>query len=135
LFSCLEYSLLTRFYSSIPLCLDLYTLVVLRYIHVSYNKICTKEFTCSYNCVENYMARHINGNGCHKNCERYGRIHVYNGGPRGCTNPSTCLEYSLLTRFYSSIPLCLDLYTLVVLRYIHVSYHNVPKTHHFYFNL
>jgi hypothetical protein len=39
--------------------------------------------------VENYMARHINGNGCHKNCERYGRIHVYNGGPRGCTNPST----------------------------------------------
>ena len=25
--------------------------------------------------------------------------------------------YSYLTRFYSSIPLCLDLYTLVILRY------------------
>ena len=39
--------------------------------------------------VENYMARHINVNRCHNNCERYGRIHVYNGGPRGCTNPNT----------------------------------------------
>jgi hypothetical protein len=28
----------------------------------------------------------------------------------------SCLEYSLLTRFYSSIPLCSDLYTLAVLR-------------------
>jgi len=33
------------------------------------------------------MARHINGNGCHNNCESYARIH--NGGPRGCTNPNT----------------------------------------------
>ena len=35
------------------------------------------------------MARQINGNGCHKNCESYGMIHVYNGGPRGCTNLNT----------------------------------------------
>ena len=52
-------------------------------------KTCTKEYICSSNCVENSMARHINGNGCHKNCESYGRIHVYNGRPQGCTNRST----------------------------------------------
>jgi len=38
---------------------------------------------------ENYIARHINGNGCHKKCESYGRIRVYNGGPQGCTHPNT----------------------------------------------
>ena len=52
-------------------------------------KTCTKKYTCCYNGVENYMARHINGNKCFKNCESYGRIRVYNGGPRGCTNPNT----------------------------------------------
>ena len=44
-------------------------------------------YTCSYNCVQKYMARYINGSGYPKNCESYARIH--NGGPRGCTNPNT----------------------------------------------
>ena len=48
---------------------------------------CTRDYTCSYNCVQRYMARYIKFSGCLKNCESYARIH--NGGPRGCTNPNT----------------------------------------------
>jgi hypothetical protein len=56
------------------------------YIFVDY-ETCTKDYTCSYNCVQKYMARYIKFSGCPKNCESYARIH--NGGPRGCTNPNT----------------------------------------------
>jgi len=50
---------------------------------------CTKQMTCSENCVRSYMARYAAGCSSPRQptCQDYARVH--NGGPSGCKRSST----------------------------------------------
>jgi len=48
---------------------------------------CTKQMTCSENCVRSYMNRYAARCQANPTCEVYARVH--NGGPTGCRRTST----------------------------------------------
>ncbi|XP_048750170.2 lysozyme [Ostrea edulis] len=48
---------------------------------------CADDYNCAVRCVRAYMKKYIGNSGCTANCKNYARLH--NGGPKGCTKPST----------------------------------------------
>ncbi|KAL5022328.1 hypothetical protein ScPMuIL_001483 [Solemya velum] len=54
-------------------------------------KKCSRDLACATSCVQAYMLRYANRNGCTSNCQSVARLH--NGGPNGCQNPTTLNVY------------------------------------------